>query len=95
MNKKISHVEIYYEDGSMDRVNNEEAVAKNFTKKQLEWIEFECLNTLGSNKTCYAEIKDNVTMKNYKDFKERDFSDILHDEYQTVISLLDILKKSN
>lgn len=92
MDKKISHVEIYYADSSMEKISNEETVKKEFTKKQLDWIKNSCLNELGNFKTCYAKIKDPVTIKNYRDFKEDDFSDIPHSDYIMLISLLDALK---
>jgi hypothetical protein len=89
-NKKISHVEIYYTDSSMDKISNEKTEDIKFTKKQLTWIRDECLNELNNFKTCYAK-KESVTIKNYNTFKEDDFSDIPHSEYQMMLSLLDTL----
>jgi len=89
-NKKISHVEIYYEDSSVDRICNEEKVDKKLTKEQIEWIIGESLNELNNFKN-YPE-KRKVTINNYKEFDEDTFSGIQHSEYQMLISLLTALK---
>lgn len=89
-NKKISHVEIYYEDSSMDRICNEEKVDKKLTKKQMEWIIGESLNELNNFKN-HPE-KRKVTINNYNEFNEDTFSGLPHSAYQMLISLLTALK---
>jgi len=89
-NKKISHVEIYYENGSMERISNEEKEDKKLTKKQIEWIIEESLNELNNFKNCSEERE--VTINNYNEFDEDIFSGLPHSEYQMLISLLNTLK---
>lgn len=90
-NNEISHVEIYFADSSCIRLNNEEKFDKKLTKKQINWIIEECLQELNNFKTCYAK-KEKVTIQNYNDFVEDDFSDLPHSEFQMIISLLNSLK---
>lgn len=89
-NKKISYVEIYYEDCSMDRICNEEKKDKHLTKKQIEWIIEESLNELNNFRNYPEERK--VTINNYNEFDEDVFSGLPHSVYQMLISLLNALK---
>ncbi len=90
--KKITHVEIYYEDSSMEKICNEERTDKKLTKKQIQWIIDSALCELNNFKTCYAKTFGPVTIINYKEFEEDDFQDLPHSEYQMMIYLLDSLK---
>lgn len=90
-NKKISHIEIYYEDSSMDRICNEKKADKKLTEKQIEWIIEECLNDLNNFRNRCREERE-VTINNYNTFNEDVFSDLPHSHYQMLISLLDALK---
>ena len=90
-NKKISHVEIYYKDSSMERICNEEKEDKKLTKKQIEWIIKGCLNDLDNFRNRCQEERE-VTINNYNTFDEDVFSGISHSEYQMLISLLTALK---
>ena len=89
-NKKISHVEIYFEDSSMESISNEEKEDKKLTKKQIDWIIKGCLNDLNNFRNYPEERK--VTIDNYNIFDEDVFSGICHSEYQMLISLLNTLK---
>jgi len=89
-NKKISHVEIYFEDSSMERISNEEKEDKKLTKKQINWIVEESLSELNNFKDCSEERE--VTINNYNEFDEDIFSGLPHSNYQLLISLLDTLK---
>lgn len=89
-NKNISHVEIYYEDGLVDRIYNDETSDKKLSKKHIEWIINECINELNNFKNCSEKRK--VTINNYNTFNEDIFSDLPHSEYQMLISLLNALK---
>ena len=90
-NKKISHVEIYYEDSSMERISNEEKADKKLTKKQIEWIIEDCLSDLNNFRNRYQEERE-VTIDNFNTFNEDVFSGLQHSEYQMLISLLNALK---
>lgn len=90
-NKKISHVEIYFEDSSMERISNEEKEDKKLTKKQIEWIIEGSLNELNNYEKLFDAEKE-VTINNYNEFNEDIFSGLPHSEYQMPISLLDALK---
>jgi len=90
-NKKISHVEIYYEDSSIDRISNEEKGDKKLTKKQIKWIIEESLSDLNDFRNRCQEERE-VTINNYNEFNEDIFSDLPHSEYQMLISLLNTLK---
>lgn len=89
--KNISHVEIYFEDSSMERIYNcnERTIDKKFTKKQVKWIIEEILNQL--NGFLDYSKSEEVTVDNYKNFDEDSFSNIPHSEFQMLISLLDVL----
>lgn len=89
--KKISHVEIYYEDSSMDRICNEEKVDKKLTKKQIEWIIEDCLSDLNNFRNRYSEERE-ATIGNFNTFNEDVFSGLPHSEYQMLMSLLTTLK---
>ena len=89
--KKITHIEVYYEDSSMDKICNEERIDKKLTQKQVDWVIKNCLSDLNGFKNCCATDKT-VTIDNYKDFDEDIFSDLPHSHYQMLISLLDALK---
>ncbi len=90
-NKKISHIEIYYKDSSMDRISNEEKTDKKLTAKQRDWLIEQNITDLNSCKNCSMTDKK-VTLENYKEFDEDVFSDMPHSWYKMVISLLDTLK---
>lgn len=88
--KKILHVEIYYEDSSMDRICNEEKEDKKLTKKQIEWIIEEALNDLNNFRN-YNTPQKEVTLSNYKEIDIGYFSDMGHSHFQMCISLLNSL----
>ena len=90
-NKKISHIEIYFEDSSMESISDEEKEDKKLTKKQIEWIIEGSLSDLNDFRN-YCQEEREVTINNYNDFNEDIFLDLQHSEYQMLISLLDTLK---
>ena len=90
-NKKIKHIEVYYEDSSMDRICNGERDDKKLTKKQIEWIIEGCLSDLNNFRNRCRDERE-ATINNYNSFNEDIFSDMEHSHYQMLISLLDDLK---
>lgn len=91
VNKKVSHVEIYFEDRSMESFSNEEKEDKKLTKKQIKWIIEASLSDLNDFRNrCQEETE--ITINNYNEFNEDIFLDLPHSEYQMLISLLNTLK---
>lgn len=88
--KKISHIEIYFDDTSMERIDNEKPDCRRKelrSPRQIKWVISECLDILrGFNNT-----KREVTLKNYRSFTEDNFAGIRHSEYFTIMSILDTL----
>lgn len=90
MDKKISHIEIYYNDSSMERIDNEEMEAVSLSKKQKKYITDGALNDL-NNFRRYDCPQKKITAKNYKELDIDYFSDMEHSHFQMCISLLDSL----
>ena len=83
---KISHIEIYYKDGTMERIDNQQTEDVGFTESEKKWIKNICKIELNGLFTGNGE----VTLDNYGSFSEEDF-DLKHSEYQIIISILDKL----
>ena len=90
MEKKISHVEIYYEDESMERISSEKPIDKKLTKKQVEFIIDECLTTIDNFRRYDAPVKK-VTIDNYKQLV-RDHTDMTNEHFNMLVSILDTIK---
>ena len=88
--KKISHVEIYYDDSSMERISNEERADKKLTKKQTDWIISQCLSDFEDFRNRNTP-QEEVTLDNYKEIDIDYFSDMHHSHFQMCISLLNSL----
>jgi len=86
--KKISHVEIYYDDSSMERISQEETKAVQLTKDENDYVIDQCLCELNGLKQRSGA---DLTIKDFKKLTEEDF-DIPHKRYHIIINLLEKLK---
>lgn len=88
--KEIKHVEIYYADDSMERISNEETTDKKLTQEQVEYMIDGAISDL-NNFRDYGANPNKVTIDNYKESDEDDFSDMQHSHFRMCISILDAL----